>query len=146
MSKDLENDILYVCSLIEFIARATHNRRRDIIGYFSVNDIETLLKDAGVNHCMSFEEVADEQINNHSIPDGSFDTVSNCVYKVPSCTDIGSDYKDIVISITDGSDVAECIRRVFSSFLSDEISDFNSDVFYQNNSYLVNCYKAGRLL
>ena len=38
------------------------------------------------------------------------------------------------------------IYKVFDSFLSDMISDFNSDLYYQNPSYLEQSYLAGKLL
>ncbi len=44
-----------------------------------------------------------------------------------------------------GGEVEE-LMKVFSSFISDKISDFKSDVYYQNPSYLECSYEAGYLL
>ena len=41
---------------------------------------------------------------------------------------------------------AQAIIDVFSSFISDEISDFNSSVYYSNPDYLRCSYKEGILL
>lgn len=35
---------------------------------------------------------------------------------------------------------------VFSSFISDAISNFRSDLYYQNPDYLECCYREGHLL
>lgn len=35
MTEKQKDDIYYVCSLIEFIARKTKNHRQDVIRYFS---------------------------------------------------------------------------------------------------------------
>ena len=40
MTEKQKNDVLYVCSLIETIARKTKNHRQDVIRCFSKKDIE----------------------------------------------------------------------------------------------------------
>lgn len=35
---------------------------------------------------------------------------------------------------------------VFTSFISDAMSDFNSDFYYQNDSYMKACYLEGEIL
>ena len=41
--------------------------------------------------------------------------------------------------------VCELIN-IFNSFISDEISNFNSDLYYQNPDYLEWSYREGKLL
>ena len=55
MTEKQKNDVLYVCSLIETIARKTKNHRQDVIRHFTKADIERQLRRAEVNHCLSFE-------------------------------------------------------------------------------------------
>lgn len=40
----------------------------------------------------------------------------------------------------------EELMKIFSSFISDEISNFNTDLYYQNPSYLEWSYMEGKLL
>lgn len=89
MTEKQKDDIYYVCSLIEYIARKTKNHRQDIINYFSKKDIERQLRIAEVNHCLSFEQVSDEIIEEFDIKEGEFDTVRECKYEVPAVTSIG---------------------------------------------------------
>ncbi len=63
MTEKQMNDIFYVCSLIEYIARKTKNHRQDVIRCFSQKDIERQIYDAEVNHCLSFEQVSEELID-----------------------------------------------------------------------------------
>ena len=42
--------------------------------------------------------------------------------------------------------IVEAIKKVYSSFISDEISDFNSSVYYSNPDYIKCSYEAGKLL
>ena len=89
MTEIERNDFFYVCSLIEYIARQTKNRRRVIVEALGKEGIEKQLYDAEVNHCLSFEQVSDEVIERYKIPEGDFDTNTECRYEVPSFMDIG---------------------------------------------------------
>ena len=146
MTEKQKDDIYYVCSLIEFIARRTKNHRQDVIRHFSKADVERQLRLAEVNHCLSFEQVADELIEDYGISDGDFDTVKECRYDVPSFLSIGMLYQELVLSTMKNEDAAQGIIDVFSSFISDEISDFNSNVYYTNPDYLRCSYLEGKML
>ena len=146
MTEKKRDDIYYVCSLIEFIARKTKNHRQDVIRHFSKADVERQLRLAEVNHCLSFEQVADELIEDYGISDGDFDTVKECRYDVPSFLSIGMLYQELVLSTMKNEDAAQGIIDVFSSFISDEISDFNSNVYYTNPDYLRCSYLEGKML
>lgn len=146
MTNHIENDLFYVCSLIEFTARKTKNRRAVIVRSLRTDGISKQLHDAEINHCLSFEQVSDEIIEQYQIPTGTFDTVSNCKYKVPGYLDIGKLYSIMILNIARDKDIVPEIVNVFSSFISDEISNFSSDLYYQNPDYLVCSYQAGYLL
>lgn len=146
MTEKQRDDIYYVCSLIEFIARKTKNHRQDVIRHFSKADVERQLRLAEVNHCLSFEQVADELIEDCGISDGDFDTVKECRYDVPSFLSIGMLYQELVLSTMKNEDAAQGIIDIFSSFISDEISDFNSNVYYTNPDYLRCSYLEGKML
>ncbi len=143
---DEENDIFYVCTLIEYIARVTTNHRGDIVKALGVEGIKKQLHDASVNHCLSFEQVSDELQEQYHIQKGSFDTITNCKYTVPSYTSIGKLYCIIVTECADFAHAAEEIYKIFSSFISDAISNFSSDLYYQNPDYIKWSYLEGRLL
>lgn len=145
MDNKLKDDVFYVCTLIEFTARKTKNHRADVIKKLTKEDIVYQIKAAELNHCLSFEQVSDELIEDFGITDGIFDTVKECRYEVPAVTAIGRVYQQLVLS-TVAEDVAQGIMDVFSSFISDEISDFNSNVYYSNPDYLKCSYEEGKLL
>lgn len=102
--------------------------------------------DAEVNHCLSFEQVSDEVIEYYKIKNGNFDTISECKYSVPSCLDIGKLYSIMVEDCSDSGQELDVLIKIFDSFISDEISDFNTDLYYQNPRYLECSYQAGKLL
>ncbi len=143
---DEENDIFYVCTLIEYIARATTNHRGDIVKALGIDGIKKQLHDASVNHCLSFEQVSDELQAQYHIQKGSFDTITGCKYSIPSYISIGKLYYIIIMRCTDVAHAAEEIYKIFSSFISDAISNFSSDLYYQNPDYLKCSYEEGHLL
>ena len=101
---------------------------------------------ADVNHCLSIEQVGEEVIEDFHIEVGTFDTISRCKYKIPSITDIGKLYQRLVIDTQMDETLEEAIYKVFQSFISDEISDFNSSVYYRSPDYLKYSYLEGELL
>ncbi|MDE6607449.1 MAG: hypothetical protein K2K54_06820 [Lachnospiraceae bacterium] len=146
MTEKERNDMFYVCSLIEFTARQTKNRRRVIVDAMGEKGIEKQLYDAEVNHCLSFEQVSDEIIEQYQIGQGEFDTITDCKYTVPGFMDIGKLYSIMIEDCAEeGKEIPE-LMNIFRSFISDKISDFRSDVYYQNPSYLECSYRAGYLL
>lgn len=142
-----EDGLFYVCSMMEFVARKTCNKRKDIVAKMSDKALEHQLKVAGVNHCLSFEQVCDEWIEEYGIEEGEFDNVAACRYSVPTVTSIGRVYQTLILDVMGlYENVIEAIKKVFGSFISDEISNFNSNVYYSNPDYIKCSYEAGMLL
>ena len=146
MSEKERNDYFYVCALIEYIARETRNHRGDIVQAIGKQGIEKLLRDAEVNHCLSFEQVSDEVSAYYRIEQGDFDTISGCRYSIPSFLDIGKLYSIMIEDCAEPGNEVEELMKIFTSFISDAISNFNSDLYYQNPDYLEWCYREGALL
>lgn len=130
MTDKERNDYFYVCALIEYIARETKNHRGDIVNTIGREGIEKLLYDAEVNHCLSFEQVSDEVTDYYKIKNGNFDTISGCKYSVPSYLDIGKLYSIMIEDCAKPGEEVQELIKIFSSFISDEISDFNTDLYY----------------
>ena len=133
--------------MIEFVARKTHNRNKDVVAKLSDKALEHQLKVAGVNHCLSFEQVCDEWIEEYGITEGNFDNITTCRYNVPTVTSIGRVYQTLILNVMGlYENVVEAIKKVYSSFISEEISNYNSSVYYSNPDYIKCSYEAGTLL
>lgn len=146
MTEKEKNDLFYVCSLVEYIARKTKNKRGAIVGAIGIDGIRKQLFDAEINHCLSFEQVGDEVIEQYGIRNGTFDTIKSSKYSIPDYQDIGKLYCIMIEDCAEEGKEAEELLRIFSSFISDEISDFQTDLYYQNPDYLECSYRAGKLL
>ena len=60
--------------------------------------------------------------------------------------DIGKLYSILIEDCAEPGKEADELINIFSSFISDKISDFQTDVYYQNPSYLEWSYREGHLL
>ena len=133
------NDVYYTASLVEYIGRLTQNKRSDVVACIGESGLRHLLRAASVNHCLSFEQVSDEVIEEYNIPTGSFDTVSSCRYKVPSHLSIGKVYARLVEDVG-GEDSAATLFGILSSPFSEALSDFNSSLYFAPRGELVYHY------
>ena len=90
MTEKEKDNIYYVCTLLEYLSRKTHNDRKTIIEYFSKQDVEHLLYVAEVNHCLSFDQVSDELIEDFQIQSGNYDAETECKHTTSSVTSVGT--------------------------------------------------------
>ena len=139
------NALFFTCSLIEYIARITHNRRADVVDYLGDN-IRNIYKYADVFHCEPIEKVADDFIERNNVPTGDYDNMKTSKYEVPDYWDIGEVFERLIEDISDEKISADIIIEVFSSWLAEKILNFNSDLYYQPREYLAECYRAGKIL
>ena len=136
-------DVYYTASLIEFIGRKTHNHRGDVVKTIGTDGLQALLDAAPVNHCLTFEQVSDEAIEQYGIVTGTYDSMAECNYKIPSYKAIGKVYARLIEDLLDGKafDV-NTVYQVFVSKISDMISDFNSAFYFAPRSEILFYYKS----
>lgn len=114
MTDKEKDDLFYVCSLIEYTARQTNNKRGVIVKALGREGIEKQLHDAEVNHCLSFEQVSDEIIDRYHIPKGEFDTITACKYTIPSFLDIGKLYGIMIEDCAEHGEEIDELIKIFS--------------------------------
>ncbi len=139
------SNLFFTCSLIELIGRITKNTRKDVVEYLG-DDLKRIYSHADVFHCEPIEKVADDFIVRNSVKEGDYDPVSKAKYSVPDYWDIGEVFQRLVEDASDENHVVEGIRKVFSSWITERILNFNSDLFYQPREYIAECYRAGVII
>ena len=140
------NDLFYVCSLIEYIGRERKLRRAEVVAGLGEETLRRIYRHADVFHCEPIAKVAADFIELRSLPEGDFDNVAACRYAVPSYWDIGAVHARLIEDVADGADPVTKLMEVYSSWMSDALSRFNSDLYYQPRAYLAECYRAGTIL
>lgn len=136
-------DVYYTASLIEYIGRKTQNHRSDVVKAIGINGLQALLESAAVNHCLTFEQVSDEVIEQYGIASGNYDSVAECNYKVPSYKAIGKVYARLIDDVSEGDAVdIKTVYDVLTSKITDMISDFNSAFYFAPRSEILFYYKS----
>lgn len=147
MNEQDKNNVYFVCSIIEYLGRKTKNRRADIVKLLGKEEIKRQLELAEVNHSLSIEQITDELIDEFHITEGDYDSVGNSKYNIPSVSGIAKNYQRLIIGdLNTGKTLLDAFNDVFQSFISDDISDFNTSVYYSSPEYLRLSYEEGKLL
>ena len=143
-----DNDLFYLCSLIDYIARKTKNKRSYVVNQLGKKRLERIYDLADVYHCDNIDHVSGEFIEAADIQQGSFDNVGECKYSIPSHWDIGKVYKRLIIRVSgaEDKDRIDTLVEVYNSFISSKIDDYNSSVYYENPEYIFECYKEKKMI
>lgn len=143
-----DNDLFFTCSLIDYIARKTQNTRADIVNALGKNRLEKIYELADVYHSDNIDRVSDDFIQEASIKNGEFDNVKECKYATPSYWDIGKVYKRLIKSVAaeEKTGIIDALMKVYNSFISNKIDDYNSSMYYENPSYLLECYLEDKVI
>jgi len=143
-----ENDLFFVCSLIDYIGRKTKNYRSTVVNALGRQELQHIYDYADVYHCENIDKVSDELIEKHQINEGHFDNVADARYSVPSHWDIGKVYQRLILDTVQatGKDIIDTLMAVYNSWINRKIDNYNSSMYYESPSYLFESYKAGEVL
>lgn len=118
-----------------------------IVKYLGKDTIKRIYRYADTFHCEPIEKVADDFVSRCNIPEDSFDNVEKCRYEVPDYWAIGEVYERLIEDVSESSErgIEEWILEIFSSWISDVISNYNTDFYYQPREYIRECYREGNI-
>lgn len=141
-----DNDLFFLCSLIDYIARKTKNRRFVVVNAIGKENLQRLYDLADVYHSENIDKITDEIIIKYKLEQGSFDNVSDCAYNVPTHWDIGKVYKRLIREIEEREQapLIEILIRVYNSPIANKIDDYNSSMYYENPSYIYESWAEGK--
>lgn len=143
-----ENDLFFVCSLIESIGRKTKNHRRVVVNALGPAEIHHLLELADVYHSENMDKLVEELTAKYDIQPGTFDNVTACRYTAPTHFDIAKVYKRLIAAVAQGRkiDFTAALLEVYNSWIADKLDDYNSSMFYENPEYIYQSYQTGQPL
>ena len=144
------NDLFFICSLIDYVARKTKNTRKDTVNGLGIENIKKIYDLADVYHCENIDKVAEEFIEKSALKAGVFDNVAACKYSVPTYWDIGKVYKRLILGVAknrrENSDVIGILFEVYNSWITEYIDDYNSNMYYSNPDFIFQSYLEGKVL
>lgn len=142
-----ENNLFFVCSLVEYIARKTKNTKKHIIERLEKENIKKIYDLAEVYHSENIEKISDELIHKCNIEDGDYDIISKSKYKIPSFWELGRIYQRLIIMVNkNDNEYIDTLVEVLSSWIIEKLDNYNSSMYYENPSYIHECYIQGKIL
>ncbi len=143
-----DNDLFFTCSLIDYIARKTKNRRVDVVNGLGKERIGRIYELADVYHSDNIDRVSDDFIEEANLPQGQFDNVGECHFTIPTHWDIGKVYKRLIkgAAAEQGLEIVDALFKVYRSFVSELIDDYNGSFYYENPSYILECFLENKVL
>jgi hypothetical protein len=139
--------LFFTCSLIEYIARKTKNKRSDTVDGLGQVTIEKIYDLADIYHSDNIETVSDDFIEKSGLTVGSYDNVTAAKYAVPSYWDIGKVYKRLILGIVAKKNlpIVDALFEAYHSFVSEKIDDYNSSFYYEAPQNILNAFLDGEI-
>lgn len=139
------NNLFFLCSLVEYVGRKTKNHRNVIVNAIEKDELQHILDLADIYHNENLDKLTFDLVEKYDIKEGVFDNISNAKYSIPTHWDIGKVYKRLIINISkkENNQLIETLIKVYNSWLSRKIEDFNSSIYYESPEYLFQSYLAG---
>ena len=136
-----------MCGLIEYIARKTKNTKKYVVQKLGKERMKKIYDLAEVYHSENIEKVSDEFIEECKIEEGNYDIILPCKYRVPTYWEIGKVYRNLILMVNPNEDeYIDTLLEVHSSWIIEKIDNYNSSMYYENPSYIYECYKEGKVL
>ena len=141
------SDLFYTGSLIEYIGRKQKQKRDTVVKLLGRETIRRIYRYADVFHCEPIAKTADDFIHICNIPVGAYDNLEKAKYEIPDYWTIGEVYERLIEDVSEDSTeaIVDTIMAVYSSWISDAISNYNTDFYYQSREYICQCYTEGEV-
>lgn len=145
---DINNDLFFTCSFIEYIARCTCNTKKYIIDRLGKDNINKIFSLSSIYHNENIDKIRDEFIDKCSIEIGNYDVLSNIKNdNPPTYWDMGKVYSRLIIMLDSNVQLyVDNIIKVLSSFIIEKLDNYDSSLYYDSPSYIYECYKEGKIL
>lgn len=141
-----QNDLFYLCSLIEYISRTTKNTKKDIVTNIGKDGLTKIYSLAGALHAEPIEKVSEEIIEEYHLKQGNY-SIDNFKNPIPTYWDIGKVYQRLIIMNSQNEEeYINSLVEVLTSWIISKIDNYDSSMYYENPSYIFACYKEGKIL
>ncbi len=143
-----ENDLHFVCYMIERTARKIKQRNKYVVNAIGENEFYRLLSIANVQHCENPLKIEDEWINEYDLKGGDFDITDVNKYfcdKIPSPIDMGDVYRRLIAAtMLPNEEYPHGIIRVYNAPICETIDNYNCSAYYEPSYYIARAYNDGQ--
>lgn len=142
-----ENDLFFMCYMVERVARKIHQHNVYVIDMIGYQELVRNISLADVLHCENPEKIEDEWIKEYCLECGEFHIENvnhDLVEKIPSATEIAKVYTRLILqTLQEDEDYIQGMIRIYHSEIVEIIDDYNSSAYYEPSYVLKKAYYAG---
>lgn len=142
-----DDDVKFVCYMIERTSRKIKQPNKYLVNQMGYDEIAIQLSNAPVMHCKNPLDVEDEWAERYKLEPGDFDILNvnkNLCPAPPTALQMGKVYKRLIKqTIQDGEDYAQAIIRIYNSFITKYLDNYNGSAYYEPSYYITRCYYQG---
>lgn len=141
------NDLFFVCSMIERVARKVRRRNREVVNAMGAEGLAHELSCAPASHCENPEKVAADWIARYCLTPGETDVTAvnpRLVPAVPTPTQMGGVYQRLIRdTAAPGENENDGILRVYNHPICETIDNYNASAYYEPSYWLAHAYRTG---
>lgn len=145
--KITENDLYFICYMIERISRRLHQRNRYTVNTVPQAEWVRLISLANVLHCENPIKLEDLWIEEYSLCKGEFDILNvdrELVQNIPSVTQMGKVYKRLILdTLLKDESYVDGMIRVYNNPICNIIDNYNSSAYYEPSYVIARAYNEG---
>lgn len=145
--KIAENDLYFLCYMIERVARKLHQRNRYVVNQICREEWVRLISLANVLHCENPLKIETEWIEEYQLKNGEFDITdvnAELVDQIPSATQMGKVYMRLILAtLQPEEDYVDGMIRVYNDEICETIDNYNSSAYYEPSYVITRAYNQG---
>lgn len=142
-----ENDLFFVCSMIERVARHIKQRNKYVVNKIGYDNLLRQLSIAEMLHSENPLQVVDDWTDEYQLENGNFDITDvdkELCTNIPTPLDMGKVYMRLILQTRlDAEDYAQGIIRVYNDDICETIDNYNSSAYYEPSYFIARSYFAG---
>ena len=142
-----EDDLYFLCYMIERVARKLHQRNCYVVNHISRNEWMRLISLANVLHCENPLKIEEEWIEDYGLKSGDFDITqvnSDWVTDIPTETQMGKVYKRLIVNtLLSEENYVDGLIRVYNDKICEVIDNYNCSAYYEPSYVITRAYYNG---
>lgn len=144
-----ENDLYFVCSMVERIARQLKQPNKYVVNRMGHRALAEKLSLANVLHCGNPLAVAADWIDAYRLEPGGHDVCAvdpEYCERVPTVLQMGKVYKRLILAVMeleDEDDYAQAMLRVYNHPICETLDNYNCSAYYEPSYYITRSYYTG---
>lgn len=142
-----ENDLYFICYMVERIARKLSRHNRDIVNQIPPDEWKRLISLADVLHAENPQQVEADWIRDFDLQEGDYHILDIDPYyteHIPTDLQMGKVYQRLIVdTMQPEEDYVDAMIRVYNDEICDVIDDYNCGAFYEPSPCIAQAYRQG---